>query len=622
MWGKRRSGAGQVNCPPPMAAAKPPREFCCVYGTVKRPVHTFGLQQHGHRPFCRLPPSNISRIHSDVRGPRQGSLAITRVANGIYRYADNENLLPTLCQVCEAEEDSRAVLVPALFGWPYDTRETPLPPLLAKPRPGVREQRRAFGSKLSAVMDMLELSNTRLARAVNVDPSLISRFRNGLHSPGETRPSREGLAAFLLERIRQQNLVEELASLRRITPGHLAGVEGLSLFSDWLYENAPEQGATAIDQLLESLDSFSVQPVDLAASPPLPAPEDTPAVYWNEAGLRQAVLRFLSDAARLGGELWLYSDESMDWLTDDVQFKARWAFLMLSCLKAGVKIRVLCNIDGGVGEMVAAIRSWLPLYMSGLIEPYACRKPKDPRFSRTMFLHRGHAGILGAHAAASTGPRWYDYITGPEKLASLECAYQGLVSISESLLTIYTGDMGETLYRLLGKKPPGRMELLLSGPFVATMPPARWCPGRTVPGPGTAASTIPSRSSEARTMTPHSATFQAFDGRRGLDVGDGLRRQGGQRGHHAGGPHPAKVGGRQSYRHREPGRWQRQHGAECEGGGHGRGCRQPHDHRCSHRRQHQGGGLARLCASLPGGSRRPWVEVEKGPAGKGPAIAL
>lgn len=100
------------------------------------------------------------------------------------------------------------------------------------------------------------------------------------------------------------------------------------------------------------------------------------------------MLRFLSDAARLGGELWLYSDEPMGWLTDDPQFKANWAFLMLSCLKARVKIRILHNINRGVEEMVAAIRSWLPLYMSGLIEPYACRKPKDPRFFRTMFTPR------------------------------------------------------------------------------------------------------------------------------------------------------------------------------------------------------------------------------------------
>lgn len=117
-----------------------------------------------------------------------------------------------------------------------------------------------------------------LARAVNVDPSLISRFRNGLRSPGGNQAVKQGLAAFLLERITQQNLMEELAVLCRITPGHLAGEEGLSLFSSWLYKNAPEQGATAIDQLLESLDSFSVRPADFSGLSPIQPAEDPPAV--------------------------------------------------------------------------------------------------------------------------------------------------------------------------------------------------------------------------------------------------------------------------------------------------------------------------------------------------------
>ena len=55
---------------------------------------------------------------------------------------------------------------------------------------------------------------------------------------------------------------------------------------------------------------------------------------------------------------------------------------MEACIRGGVRIRIIHNIDRGLEEMTAAIRGWLPLYMSGRIEGFYSTRPGGSRFGR------------------------------------------------------------------------------------------------------------------------------------------------------------------------------------------------------------------------------------------------
>lgn len=73
------------------------------------------------------------------------------------------------------------------------------------------------------------------------------------------------------------------------------------------------------------------------------------------------MVRFLTEAAAKGGELLLYSDEPMDWMTADRTYFALWASLMARCVNSDVHIRIIHNVDRIDTEMIDAIKGWLPL---------------------------------------------------------------------------------------------------------------------------------------------------------------------------------------------------------------------------------------------------------------------
>ena len=237
----------------------------------------------------------------------------------------------------------------------------------------------------------------------------------------------------------------------------------------WLYNSLPEEDNAAMaHSILRSLDCF-VPGQGLPA--PVPGVPEVPIAsrYAGTEGLRSAVVRFLSDAAREGGELLLYSDEPMDWMSGDPTYFALWASLMVKCVNNGVKIRIIHNVDRDSGEMADAIKGWFPLYISGMIEPYVFRKEHNPRFYHTVFLRPGNACIHGFFPAGSGEHRWYEYVTDQELLELLELEYSAMLAAASPFLVTYTTATREEFHRARIRAPGARDYLLNEFPVV-TMP--------------------------------------------------------------------------------------------------------------------------------------------------------
>ena len=176
----------------------------------------------------------------------------------------------------------------------------------------------------------------------------------------------------------------------------------------------------------------------------------------------------MTDAARQGGELFLYSDEPMEWMSGDREYFALWASLMVACVKNGVKIKIIHNVDRAGAEMTDAIQGWFPLYISGMIEPYVFSKTRNARLCHTMFLHMGHACIHGFFPAGASD-RWYDYLTEKPKLDALEREYREMLSAATPSLKTFPADRREDFLRFRADRTEVQTCLLRALP-VASMP--------------------------------------------------------------------------------------------------------------------------------------------------------
>ena len=393
--------------------------------------------------YMEIDPSNISRMLTGKRLPKNSGEAAWRLVSGIFSYADENGKTAELCALIACENaDSADTIKGQMMSWLYEGVDD-TPKKLEPPKD--RVPYRAFGEKLNAVMELAELSNIRFGKLINVDTSYISRFRNGLRSPKSNPKTMNAICSVLLDRLYEQDKIRQLGALMNTSPEVLKDEdEALTLFHNWLFDTDKEDSGSIVEKLLENIDAFSLE-----TKIPLPSFEEAAdekilmaneTAYFGTGGLQTAVIRFLGNAINHNAkELCLYSDQDMDWMVGDPAFRMKWSALMLECVKHGIHIRIIHNIDRDLHEMIDAITSWLPLYMSGMIESYYCKKQKNTRFSNTLFLCPGIACVEGSNVNGQEEQNGiYHYYTDAAMLEAYKQSFDGLLADSKQLVRIYS----------------------------------------------------------------------------------------------------------------------------------------------------------------------------------------
>ena len=327
--------------------------------------------------------TNISHFRSGKRIPDKNGSAARKLAAGFLQYAENEGKLPELKAIIGADPKF-------CVGSQAAEEETALSEAPVAEKVAGSWYSLGFGYEaMPQAMKLAKISNNRLAKLINVDTSLISRYRLGERMPRAGSEIVEMMGTTLWQRINANGKEKELARIMRATGQDLLWED----FYSWLFREEFLRDYV-VPPGEKQLYAFEAEP--LKAGEHLPDVEtvlreipsaDLRQVYYGVQGIREAVLRFLSGVLECGaGEVMLFSDEGMEWMTGDAAFRIKWASLMSECVKQGVRIRIIHYIERDLGEMVEAIQSWLPLYLSGMIDPWYLNKTPDNRFTHTMFL--------------------------------------------------------------------------------------------------------------------------------------------------------------------------------------------------------------------------------------------
>lgn len=439
--------------------------------------------------------ANFSRLRSGARVPSPESRTIQRFVDGVFAYADAAGKTDVLHTLCGAGRDAERPEIKEKFvGWLYESDSPTIKKAAALSGVGSLPQKcgsgskkkketRYFGNRLNAVIELLGISNARLARQLSVDPSLISRFRSGVRSPRSNPQLSAALCAALLKQAEKQNKTGGLQKLIGFSePGEQETENLAHIFREWLLSTDKYRPTSAVDRLLGAIDNFSPDfgppLLPIAAFIEKEAPVGGQHLYWGLGGLREAVLRFLWEAANNGtNELFLYSDQNMAWMTDDKEYFPKWFSLMAACVNHGVRIKIIHTFERDLSETTNAVHAWLPLYMSGRIDPFICRRKPDNRFSHTLFLRPGHACIRASHVIGEEEEGEYAYITDPKRLIPMEHEYRRLLSYCEPLVTIFTERNAEDYLLLMRPLASGSGDIasVLTSLSIGSMPDSLLC---------------------------------------------------------------------------------------------------------------------------------------------------
>jgi transcriptional regulator with XRE-family HTH domain len=423
-----------------------------------------------------IDPSLISRYRLGDRVPTENSIQFIKLCHSIALYAEENGLSDTLKTQCRLNGNGNLQdqIITYLIPQKSRRKERQLPP------PKKQKDYNFFGEKLNALMNILDVSNIRLAKTLSVDSSLISRFRNGLRIPQKNSEMMNHLCRYFYKRVLAGGFEDKFAQLLGITKQMITDDSDklMEYFIAWLSGSTESQTIGAMDHFLSMMDSFHVSNYPQALSENIL--KSLNIMYHNIPkyiginGFRCAIIRFLSTVAlaKQPRTLKLYSDQRMDWLTDDPDFMQKWAALMVSVLFNKNRVQIIHNIERNLPEMLVGIEKWMPLYMTGMLEAFYCKKAGDFRFAHTLFVAPKLAAI-NANLVTGTEDRGnYLYSENTEDIDYLEVQFDALMELSKPLVRVFHARNITEYYFYLGEmsEQPGKTKKLLLSLSIATMP--------------------------------------------------------------------------------------------------------------------------------------------------------
>lgn len=303
-----------------------------------------------------------------------------------------------------------------------------------------------FSEKLDFLMNLTKTRNSALALYVKLDPSHISRLRNGARKPAKNDNYLKAIATYLAGHCNEDYQRMALNSVlnERTTSSTDREIVG-ELVRQWFLDDEMN-GTDSVEHFLDGFSHFSFERSPQCAAVDVVGMAgtagDMTGVSYGVEGKRQAVIAFLTLVLEQDTPqtLLLFSDEDIGWLSDSREFTARWATLLAQVIMRGNKIRIIHTLSRNLDEMFSAIGEWVPIYMTGTIEPYYYPRTRDGIFRRTLFIAPGTAALISTSIGDKTAKAANLLIKDNEAIEALADEFNGYLSLCRPLMHIFTRD--------------------------------------------------------------------------------------------------------------------------------------------------------------------------------------
>jgi hypothetical protein len=335
-----------------------------------------------------------------------------------------------------------------------------------------------FNEKINLLMKMANTTNSKLAAALNVDPSLISRWRTGAREPGDDSRYIQQIGVYFASQARQDF---QRVALLELT-GHQMEDKNVSesVIATYLNRWLSNEAKISSESVQVLLDSIGTVGETLPPSPDVPFPTEPHGqsvdfqTFSGHAGLRSATIKLLIRALqseRVNAKMLLFSDEPMDWIVENPIFARQWYILMSTCIRRGLKINVIHTLSRDSNELAIAVQRWLPFYMTGAIVSYYYPEKRDDLFHHTAFVIEGEA-VVSSTSVRGQGHDTvqYLYTTDPASVKAAEITFETQRLLCKPLVRTYTGEDTQkfideqlNLFTSYRTKGIGMQSLLING---------------------------------------------------------------------------------------------------------------------------------------------------------------
>ncbi len=309
-----------------------------------------------------------------------------------------------------------------------------------------------FSNRFDALMNIAEVTNSMLGRAVNMNSSHIGRLRSGIRPLPKKHEYLMPMCQYIAGRITKDYQTIALQKLTGIPNNALETVEGMANYIEvWLLEHE-QNTLSATGKLISNFSRLSLKSLSMPSHEiNTSAPQKYSSYLYGDEGKRRAVEQLFLMVLQEDKPqtLLLYSDENMAWLYEDKAYATRWAELFTSVLLKGNRVRIIHTISRDMNELLEAITKWIPIYITGKIEPYCYPRLRDGIFRQTMFIAPRTAAVVASSVQQNTEGMLNLFLTDKTALNALVTEYNRYFALCRPLMQVFSGQDADNFIKTL-----------------------------------------------------------------------------------------------------------------------------------------------------------------------------
>lgn len=360
----------------------------------------------------------ISRYRKGLRTPLKDSEQITKIANAIFELSNKENKFDyTLDKILESLNSS----INSSNNYDYEN----------------------FSKNLNILINTLNINTNEMAKYIAFDASHISRIRNGKSKPSNLDDFSKKICNFVYSRYKDFENINNLSIILNCNIKNLSSEKFCNILFSWLTsENANSQDQ--INTFLTNLDNFNLDTYikaikfDKLKVPNVLFYKERTKHYYGIEEMKKGELNFFKATvlSKSSENIFMCSDMPMEDMAKDIEFGKKWMFAIAMCLKKGLHLNIIHNLDRPFNEMMLGLESWIPIYMTGQVSPYYLKEVKNSVYHHFDYVS-GSVALSGECIKGSHDKGMYYLTTNKNEIKYYREKTNLLLKKANSLMDIY-----------------------------------------------------------------------------------------------------------------------------------------------------------------------------------------
>ena len=360
----------------------------------------------------------ISRYRNGERTPRIESIQLEKIANAIFEISIDKGVNYTKEEIMNELKNS----INANEQFDYTS----------------------FSNNLNTLITLLNINIREMSKHIIFDASHISRIRYGKSRPSEPIKFSKKICNYIILKYNEPEKREALLNIIGANSNISTNTDLFNFLFKWLTSANNSNKKNYINDFLDNLDKFDLNDYikaikfDKLKVPNIPFYIIKSKRYYGIEEMKNGELDFFKATvlSKSKEDIFMCSDMPMEDMAKDIEFGKKWMFAIAMCLKKGLHLNIIHNLDRPFNEMMLGLESWLPIYMTGQVSPFYLKEVKNSIYHHFNYVS-GVAALTGECIKNHHSNGMYYLSSNSKEIAYYKEKAQFMLKNASPLMEIY-----------------------------------------------------------------------------------------------------------------------------------------------------------------------------------------